>query len=257
MAEGLKGKVALITGGSQGIGAAIAFRLAKDGAKVGVVSSSDIAKAEGVTEAIRAAGGDAFAEAADVRDANAVAALVARTVASHGKIDILVNSAGVFYPTPVGGTEASDTDKMVDINLKGTVHVINAVAPIMQRNGGGKIVNISSCAAFMGLKGYSLYCALKAGIAMLTRSLALELAPHDININAIAPGNTATPMNEDIRTQPELKSFLDTMAERTPSRHTYSSPEDMAGLAAFLVSDAARAMHGSTLLMDEGFTAGM
>jgi NAD(P)-dependent dehydrogenase (short-subunit alcohol dehydrogenase family) len=91
----------------------------------------------------------------------------------------------------------------------------------------------------------------------MTRALAIELAPHGINVNAIAPGNTATPMNEDIRTKPELASFLNAMAARTPSGQTYSSIEDMAGLVAFLVSGEARAMHGATVLMDEGFSAGL
>ena len=257
MAGRLDGKVALVTGGSQGIGAAVAQRLAGEGAVVGVVSSADASKAEKVVAAIEKAGGKGFADAADVRDAGAVAKLVERAVDGRGRIDILVNCAGVFYPTPVGDTEPDEIDRMVDINLKGTVHVINAVAPVMKGNGGGKIVNISSCAAYMGLTGYSLYCALKAGVTMLTRTLALELAPHGINVNAIAPGNTATPMNEDIRTEPDKKRFLDAMAERTPSGQTYSEPEDMAALAAFLVSDEARAMHGSTVLMDEGFSAGM
>lgn len=257
MADELSGKMALVTGGSQGIGAAIATRLAAEGATVIVVASGSVAKAQNIADQIIAAGGKASADAADVSDVKQVAGLIERTVQQYGQIDILVNCAGVFYPTPVGETSADDLDRMVDINLKGTLHMINAVAPVMKKNGGGKIMNTSSSAAFMGLGGYSLYCALKAGIAMLTRSLAIELGPHNINVNAIAPGNTATPMNLDIRTEPDNKEFLDAMAEKTPSVRTFSDPEDMAELAFFLLSDRSRAMHGSTVLIDEGFSAGM
>ncbi len=253
----LKGKIAVVLGGTQGIGEATARRMAADGAHVGVVASSSLEKAQTVAASIAEAGGSSFAAVADVTDEAALTALFGSVEAAHGRLDILVNSAGVFYPTPMGETPRSEIDRMIDINLKGTIFSISAATGLMKRSGGGKIVNVSSCAAFIGLKPYAVYCATKAAIAMLTRSLALELAPHGININAIAPGNTATPMNADIRTKPELKPFLDAMAEKTPSGRTYSDPEDMAGLIAFLVSDAAKAIHGTTILADEGFTAGM
>jgi 3-oxoacyl-[acyl-carrier protein] reductase len=146
---------------------------------------------------------------------------------------------------------------MLNVNIRGTFLAINAAVPLMKACGGGKIVNISSVAALTGISGYSIYCATKAAISMLTRSLAIDLAPHDININAIAPGNTATPMNEDIRTDPKLASVLETMKASTPSKHVYSQPEDMAELVHYLISPAARAMHGSTLLIDEGLSAGL
>jgi 3-oxoacyl-[acyl-carrier protein] reductase len=109
----------------------------------------------------------------------------------------------------------------------------------------------------MGFGGYSMYCATKAGIVMLTRALACELAPHGINVNAIAPGNTATPMNLDIRTDAAFKPMLDAMTARTPSGRVYSDPTEMAAMVAFLASDEARPMHGTTVLMDEGFAAGL
>ena len=121
----------------------------------------------------------------------------------------------------------------------------------------GKIINIASVAGVMGIGGYAMYCATKAGIVMLTRALACELAPHGININAIAPGNTATPMNADIRTDAAFEPMLQAMAARTPSGRVYSTPVEMAAMAAFLAGDDARAMHGSTVLMDEGFSAGL
>ncbi len=253
----LQGKIAVVTGGSQGIGASVCERLAADGATVCVVASSSIAKAEAVASRIGAAGGHAIAATADVTSAASLQAMVDGVVERAGRIDILVNSAGVFYPTLAGEASEADVARMLDTNVKGVFLAISAVAPVMRAQRHGKIVNLSSVAGFMGLKGYSVYCATKAGIMLMTRALALELGPHGINVNAIAPGNTATPMNENIRTDPAMAGYLEAMTEKTPSGRTYSTPEEMAGLVAFLVSDASRAMHGSTVLIDEGFSAGL
>jgi 3-oxoacyl-[acyl-carrier protein] reductase len=247
------GKVALVTGGSQGIGEAVSRRLAAEGAKVAVVASSSLDKAKKSAAGI---GSGARAYVCDVRDADAAHKVAADVRRDLGDIDILVNAAGVFYPTAVGDTPRDQSDKLIDINLKGTWHMINAVAPGMKDRKSGKIVNFSSVAGVMGLGNYALYCATKAGIIMMTRALANELAPHGININCVAPGNTASPMNEDIRTKPELKPFLDFMAARTPSGNTYSSVDDIANVVLFLASADSRAMHGSCLLADEGFSAG-
>ncbi len=250
-------RIAVVTGGSQGIGACIAERLAAEGAAVVVVASTDRAKGQRVADRIGAKGGRAVTEVADVRDPDRIKAVIDHVVSAEGRIDMLVNCAGVFFPTPAGETTAADADRIIDINLKGSFHAINAAAPHMKRAGRGKILNVASVAGVMGVGGYSLYCASKAGIMMMTRALAVELAPAGINVNAIAPGNTATPMNENIRTDAALKPMLDAMTARTPSGRTYSDPDEMAGLALYLLSDEARAMHGSTVLMDEGFSAGM
>ena len=253
----LQDKTALITGGSSGIGEAIAIKFAAEGAAVAVLARADAGRAQAVVDKIADRGGTATPYAADVTDAGAVDALVEKVVADLGRIDILVNSAGVFYPTPIGDTDVGAYDRMVDINLKGTFLMIDAVAPHMRARRYGKIVNLSSICATMGFKGYAVYCATKAAIVMLTKTLALELAGDNVNVNAIAPGNTASPMNADIRTKPELRAFYDEITARTPSGQAYSSPDDMAETALFLASDASRAMHGSTLLMDEGFSAGL
>jgi len=249
-------KRALVTGGSQGIGLAIAARLAQEGAKVAVVASSRREKAAAAIAAFPDPGRH-LPEACDVRDVTEVNALVGRVSDRFGGIDLLVSAAGVFYPTPLGDTNEANYDRMVDINLKGTWNLINAVSPRMKSEKAGKIVNIASVAGVMGLASYAVYCATKAGIIMMTRALATELAPHGVNINCVAPGNTSTPMNEDIRTKPELKPFLDAMAARTPSPRVYSEAGDMAAIACFLLSEDARAMHGSCVLADEGFSAGI
>jgi 3-oxoacyl-[acyl-carrier protein] reductase len=251
----IAGRTALITGGSQGIGEAIVRRLAAEGITVAVVASSSIDKAQAVCATLPAGRGLPFA--CDVRDAAAVGRLIADAEQRLGGIDILVNNAGVFYPTPTGATEQAAFDRMIDVNLKGTWHAINAVAPAMQARRKGWIVNIGSVVASMGFGGFAVYCATKAAIVMMTRALAIELAPHGISVNCLSPGNTATPMNEFVRFDPSMKPMLEAMTARTPSGQTYSSAEDMANIVAFMVSDAARAMHGANILADEGFSAGL
>ncbi len=251
------GRVALVTGGSQGIGEATALRLAAQGANVVVVASSSLDKAAAVVARLPGSAGRHLAASCDVRDAASVNKLADDATRRYGRIDILVNAAGVFYPTPAGATRDEEFDRMVDVNLTGAWNLINAVAPGMKERKYGRIVNIASVAGVMGIGNYAVYCATKAGLIMMTRALANELAPHGIGVNCVAPGNTATPMNEDIRTKPELKPFLDAMAARTPSGHTYSSADDIVNVIAFLASDEARAMHGSCVIADEGFSAGI
>jgi len=146
---------------------------------------------------------------------------------------------------------------MIDTNIKGTWNVIDAVVPYMVDRKYGKIVTLASGAGFIGFGRYALYCASKAAIMMMTRTLAIDLAPHGININCLAPGPTTTAMTEGLRTKQEFRGELDQTLTRLRSRRGFSSPEDMAGIVVFLVSDAASAMHGSCVLADEGYTAGM
>lgn len=256
MNTSLNGKVALVTGGSSGIGCAVAKRLASEGARVAVVASSSVAKSQTVVDEIEGAGGSAKAYAVDVRDAGAVGELVKQAEADFGQgIDILVNCAGVYYATPAGETDPADTDKMIDINFKGVLNTINAVVPGMKERRSGKIVSISSIAALAGIANFALYCATKAAVSMLTRSLAGELGPYDINVNAVAPGNTKTSMNETFRTDPEHAEYLKAMENITPSNTKFTDPDEIAGVVLFAASDAGRAMHGSVLVMDEGITA--
>lgn len=253
----LKDTIALVTGGTQGIGRAVAQRLGSEGATVVAIASRDPARAAAVASRIRDDGGRAEAEVGNVTDRVSARSLVERVLARHGRVDVLVNCAGVFLPTPAGERADDSVDRTIATNLVGTFTMIDAVVPSMKARRAGRIVNIASVAAFMGVGGYSVYCATKAGIMMMTRALACELAPHGIRINAVAPGNTATPMNEAIRTDAAYTAMLQAMAARTPSGRTYSTPEEMAAMVAFLASDEARSMHGTTVLMDEGFSAGM
>lgn len=249
-------KVVLVTGGSQGIGEAICRRFASEGARVAVVASSSREKAQRVVDAISNSGGQAQAFCCDVSYVKQITKLASDVLEEFGQIDVLVNAAGVFYPTRIGDTDEAMFDRMCDINLKGSFFVCNAVAPHMIERGSGKIINIGSTAGLIGRRDYIVYGATKAAVMHMTRSLAVALAPSGINVNAIAPGATETPMNADIRTAPEHAATRATIAERTPSKRLFADPQEIAGAALFLASDDARSMFGSVVLMDQGLTAG-
>ncbi len=253
----LTGKVAFITGGSQGIGEATALLFAQEGAKVAVVASSDKAKAQKVADKIKKAGGEAIALTADVRKAASVNAAVAEAERALGPIDILIASAGVFTPTPIGETPEQDYDNHMDINVKGTWNAISAVVGSMKKRKTGWIVCVTSVLGHMGLAGYGAYGASKGAINTLTKCLAIELAPHGIHINAIAPGNTATPMNEHLRTDPQYKGFIDLMTTRTPSPRVYSDANDMAKAALYLSTPDSSPIYGTVLTLDEGLSLGI
>jgi 3-oxoacyl-[acyl-carrier protein] reductase len=252
MTRRFEGKVAIVAGGSSGIGAAVAHGLAAEGAKVAVVASASLDKAAAVADAIGAAGGEASAYVADVRDAGACLRLAEEVGRRWGTLDLLFNGAGIFFPTPAGGADAKACADLVNVNVIGVWNMVAAAVPMMAESGGGRIVNVSSTAAFIGVNGFALYCASKAAVSMMTRALAAELAPQRIAINAIAPGNTATPMNAEVRANPDAMAA---MLRMTPSGTAFTDVADMASIALFLLSDDARAVHGATWLADEGISA--
>jgi NAD(P)-dependent dehydrogenase (short-subunit alcohol dehydrogenase family) len=248
----LAGKIALVTGGSSGIGQATAELFASEGATVAVASGSDIAKAERVVEGIVQGGGKAIPVKMDVRSPADISRAVDQVVRVLGPIDILVNSAGIYIQTLLGQTTEEQFDRMIDTHLKGTFFTIQAVAPAMKARRSGRIVNVASVAAYKGSALFPLYSTVKAGIVMMTRALALDLAPFEVAINAIAPGNTATPLNEADRQSEEI------MARKrltTASPRTYSPASEMAEAILFFADGRVKAMYGSTLLLDEGLSA--
>lgn len=246
-------KVALVTGGSSGIGAEICVRFAEEGARVAVVASSSLEKAQTTVDRC---GEKARAFACDVSDVGQISKLVADVKNEFGQIDILVNAAGVFYPTRIGETDEAMYDGMADANLKGCFFMCDTVAPHMIEAGGGKIVNLGSGAGTAGRSNYIVYSAVKAAVINMTRSLAAALAPHDINVNCLSPGNTATAMNENVRTEPEYAEIYETIKQKTLSNRPFADPREMAGAVLFLCSQDANAAHGTMLLMDEGLSAG-
>ncbi len=251
----LRNKVALVVGGSSGLGEATARKFASEGATCAIVASSNIRKANKIAKEIKR---KSKGYVCDVTKPAEVKKLVAKVLKDHKKIDILVNSAGIFVPTPAGDSKISDVNTMIDVNLKGTVHMINAVVPHMKARKRGNIINIASAASVRAFPLYGVYCATKAGVVMLTKVLATELSRDGIHVNAISPGNTETPMNEYVRNDPEFKPILDFMRMVTPSGRTYSSAGEMADMALFLASPrTGKAIYGANFVIDEGLAAGM
>ncbi len=247
----LKDKIAVITGAGSGIGEATAKLFASEGAKV-VLLARTKTSLDSVVDEIREAGGDAHAYTLDVCVTANVDETFKTIEVEHGPIDILLNSAGVFYPTPGGEMEEKAWRSMLEVNVGGTINTCNAVLPSMKARETGHIVNIASISGLVAGSNYSVYGATKAAVIMLSKSLAAEFAPFGIHINIIAPGNTATPINEDIRTQPEYASTMKAIEASTPSKRSFSEPIDIARSALFLVSDAGAPFYGAVLVADEG-----
>ncbi len=251
----LRNKVALVVGGSSGLGEAIARKFAAEGATCAIVASSNIRKANKIAREIKR---KSKGYVCDVTKPAQVNKLVAKVLKDHKKIDILVNSAGIFVPTPAGDTRTGDINRMIDVNLKGTLHMINAVVPHMKARKRGNIINIASVAGVRALPLYGVYCASKAAVVMLTRVMATELSRDGIHVNSMSPGNTETPMNEYVRNDPEFKPILDFMQKLTPSGRTYSKAEEQAAMALFLASPkTGNAIYGANFVVDEGFAAGL
>lgn len=246
MAAKLDGKAAIITGAGHGIGAAIAHRFAQDGAKV-LVCDVNAERATKEAQAINAAGGIGEACIVDVRERAQVENAVARAVSAFGRLDILVNDAGIMDRAPV--LEMSDElwRRIIDINLYGTFLFAQVVARQMVRQGdGGRIVNVASNSGLFGGRGRAAYGASKAGVINLTQTLAIELAEHGILVNAVAPGPTKTNP-----TQPE-KPWPSVLARMPLQR--WGRPEEIAAVAAFLASGEASFTTGHVYAADGGFT---
>ena len=254
----LKGKRCLITGASRGIGECAAEMLAAEGCKVTILARRENLLME-LADRIESNGLDRPSIVAmDITDKDAPKKIRAAANKAMGGVDILVNSAGIFVPTPAGDTKSIDMNSMIDVNLKGTLNTINAVVPHMKKRKKGNIINMASVAGVRALPLYGVYCASKAGVVMLTKVLATELSRDGIHVNSISPGNTETPMNETIRTDPEWKPILDFMQKLTPSGKTYSSAEEIANTALFLASPrTGNPIYGANFVIDEGFAAGL
>lgn len=243
----LAGKVAIVTGASRGIGKSIAMRFADEGAKVVVNYRNRAAEADAVVADIRTAGGDAIAIAADVSGSADVRRLVDETMARYGRIDVLVNDAGVMVAKGLFETTEDDWDQTIDINLKGAYLCSKAVAPIMIAQEGGTIINISSNSGLYhpSAMRFTEYVVSKAGMNGLTKAMALALGPH-VTVNAICPGWIRTDMVEII--EPEVQQrILDETA-----LHRWGTPDDVASSAVFLASDEAAFITGELLIVAGG-----
>ena len=245
----LTGKVALVTGGSRGIGAATAKRLASDGATVAISYNSSPDAAQSVVDAITSAGGTAQAYQADAADAAANASLVRRVVEDHGGIDVLVNNAGVYRTGPVHEFSDEDYDANLDISLRGSFATIREAAKHLRDN--GRIINIGSVVAYTGMPGNGIYGAAKAGVTILAKAVAKELGGRGITVNTIHPGPIDTDMNP---ADPDQNPYAETLAGMT-ALGRYGTAEEIASAIAFFASDDAAYITGAELTVDGGMTA--
>jgi NAD(P)-dependent dehydrogenase (short-subunit alcohol dehydrogenase family) len=243
----LKNKVALVTGGSSGIGKAIALAFSKEGAKVAVVGRKTD-KAEKVVQEIKKKGGKALAVSGDVSKIANVDKMVTETVKKFGKLDILVNCAGVLYSADVAHHTEKIWDDTIDINLKGSFLTTRRALPEMLKQGKGKVIHIASIAGQIGFPNSVAYCASKGGIMGMTKAMAMELAPKKINVNCIAPGDVATPLNEHLLRQPK---YLKSRVDNTPYGRV-GQVQDIAPAAVYLASDESDFVNGITLTIDGG-----
>ncbi len=242
----LENKIALITGARQGIGKAITLALAKEGARV-VISDLNLEDCQKVVTEIEGLGGKALAVKCDVSQKTEVEALIEQTVAKFGGLDILVNNAGIFPFVPFVNMSEADWDKVINVNLKSVFFTSQAAIKIMKP--GARIINISSIAGSVAFSGLVHYCTSKGGINSFTRALALELAPQQITVNAIAPGATETPgasqgLNDDAKKQTVAAIPLGRMG----------SADDIAQGVLYLASDKASYVTGQIITIDGGWT---
>jgi 3-oxoacyl-[acyl-carrier protein] reductase len=240
-------KVAIVTGASRGIGAAIATRLAQDGYAVVVNYAGNAAEAAKVVDSLAAAGGQALAIQADVSDAAAVHRLFDEAIRAFGRVDVLVNNAGVMPPSlpMLADTDDKTFDSLFSINLKGSFNTMREAAARLQS--GGHIVNFSTSVIGLALPGYAVYAATKGAIEVMTNILAKELRGRNITVNAVAPGPTATALFLDGKT-PET---IDRMSKMAPLERL-GQPEDIANAVAFLASQDAGWINGQTLRANGG-----
>lgn len=243
----LTGRVAIVTGGSKGLGSGMAQALAKQGADV-VIVSRNAAEGEAVAETIRSMERRSFALAVDVQDVAAINQMVQTVKERLGRIDILVNNAGVGVTRFALEVTEEEWDRVVDTNLKGVFFCAQAVAKVMKEQNYGKIINIASVAGTVGAVGISPYCASKAGVINLTRALAKEWARYNINVNAIGPGYIKTHINEaELSNEAFLKKVLASLAIKR-----LGELDDLSGTVVLLASEASNYITGQTVFIDGG-----
>ena len=243
----MKDKLAIVTGGAKGIGRATALAFAREGANVALIDL-DAANLAKTAAEVKALGVRVLTGEVDVSDSGQVNEFVSRVAAELGPVDILVNCAALIIYTPFLDFEESDWRRMIDIGLTGYFLCAQAVARKMVEEGnGGRIINIASVAADFGVARGTAYCSMKAGVLGLTRVMALELAPHKINVNAVSPGPVETPQLRGLLTPEEIKERF-----RVVPAARFGQPGEIADAVVFLASDSANFISGENLRVDGG-----
>jgi len=246
----LTGKVAIVTGGNQGIGLAISRGLAEAGAAV-IIANRRAEEGAKAAESLKKEGLKVTSIPTDVNDESSIATMVAKVMENYGKIDILVNNAGVIVRKPAEETTREDYDRIMNTNLRGVFFCCQIVGKEMIKQKKGKIINISSDASQRAMPERSVYAASKAGVSHLTRCLALEWAKYNINVNAIGPGPTITPLNKQyFEEKPERMQ----QAIQSIPIGRMGDTSDYMGAAVLLASEASSFMTGQTLLIEGGST---
>ncbi len=246
----LSGKVAVVTGGGRGIGRAVALGLAECGAKL-VLASRTQEDLDKVANEIKESGGDALPVATDLMVGEQIDGLVEATIKTHNRIDILINNAARSFLRPLMELREDGWDKIFGVNCKAAFLLSRAVAKIMAKQGGGRIINITTVGAVRGGGGMGVYHASKAALSMLTKCMAVEWAPLNINVNAVGPGLTKTAFSQPIWGNPEVERLV---AKRIP-KGRIAEPEEIVGAVLFLCSDESNYITGESIYVDGGSLA--
>lgn len=246
----VSGKVVLITGAATGLGEGYAHIFAESGCKV-ACADIQFEKVCQTAEDICAQGFEAKAFEVDVTSQNSIRKMAAEILQAYGRIDVLVNNAGVEHIEPFTEVSEEHYDFITSVNLKGVFFVAQEIAKIMKKQGGGKIINIGSLGSYIGLAESSVYCTTKGGVIQMSKTMSIELGPDNIQVNCVAPGYFITPMTQPFYDDAEHRAWIES---RIPL-HNWGTVKDLAGPMLFLASDASNYVTGATIKVDGGWLA--
>ena len=246
----VQGKVVLVTGAATGLGEGYAHIFAESGCKV-ACADIQFEKVRETAADIKSQGFESAAFEVDVTKQDSIRRMAKEILDTYGRIDVLVNNAGVEYIEPYTEVSEEHYDFITSVNLKGVFFVGQEIAKIMKKQGGGKIINIGSLGSYIGLAQSSVYCTTKGGVIQMSKTMSIELGPDNIQVNCVAPGYFITPMTQPFYDDPEHRAWIES---RIPL-HNWGTVKDLAGPLLFLASDASNYITGATIKVDGGWLA--